>query len=287
MTFPHDTLVRPTAPAPTSPAATAEPPGPSHMNWRGIATSELTKLRSVRSTWWTLASTVAMTVGFGALFSFAFVARFDHLDPGEKLMFDPTTHSLRGMFLAQIAIGVLGVLAVTNEYATGMIRNSFLAVPQRGALLAAKLAVFAAIAFVVSEFAAFVTFFVGQSILAGKHLGAGIGDPEVLRAVAGAGVYLTGIGILGLALGAILRRTSGAIATLVGIVLVLPVLAEALPSPWNTDVSKVLPGGAGEAFITVRHTPDLLSPTAGLALFVAYLLVALALAFFFISKRDA
>jgi ABC-2 type transport system permease protein len=284
MTSPHDTLIRPATSPPTGPSAS---PDSTHMNWGGIAASELTKLRSVRSTWWTLASTVAMTVGFGALFCFAFVARFDHLDPVEKLTFDPTTHSLRGMFLAQIAIGVLGVLVVTNEYATGMIRNSFLAVPQRGALLAAKLAVFAAIAFVVSEFSAFVTFFVGQSILAGKHLGAGIGDPGVLRAVTGAGFYLTGIGILGLALGAILRRTSGAIATLVGIVLVLPVLAEALPSPWNTDVSKLLPGGAGDAFITVRHTPDLLSPFAGFALFVIYLVAALALAFFLISKRDA
>jgi ABC-2 type transport system permease protein len=284
MTSPHDTLIRPAASAPVGPS---EPSDSTRMNWSGIANSELTKLRSVRSTWWTLASTVAMTVGFGALFCFAFVARFDHLDPVEKLTFDPTTHSLRGMFLAQIAIGVLGVLVVTNEYATGMIRNSFLAVPQRGALLAAKLTVFAVIAFVVSEFAAFATFFVGQSILAGKHLGAGIGDPGVLRAVTGAGVYLTGIGILGLALGAILRRTSGAIATLVGIVLVLPVLAEALPSPWNTDVSKVLPGGAGDAFISVRHTSELLSPSAGFALFVAYLVAALALAFFLISKRDA
>ncbi len=262
-------------------------PDARSLNVRGIAASELTKLRSVRSTWWTLASTVTMMIGFGALFCFAFVARYDHLDAIEKATFDPTTHSLRGMFLAQLAIGVLGVLAVTNEYATGMIRNTFLAVPQRRVVLAAKAAVFAAIALVVSEIASFAAFFVGQSILAGKHLGAGIGDPGVLRAVAGAGVYLTGIGLLGLALGALLRRTSGAIATLVGIVLVLPILAEALPSPWNVDVSKVLPGGAGEAFIAVRHTSELMNPTPGFLLFAVYIAAALGGASYVIARRDA
>ena len=275
-------------PRPDAPAAgTADRPGATSLHVRGIAASEFTKLRSVRSTWWTLASTVSMMIGFGALFCFAFVARYDRLDPGERLRFDPTTHSLRGMFLAQLAIGVLGVLVVTNEYATGMIRNTFLAVPQRRVVIAAKVAVFAVIALVVSEIASFVTFFVGQSILAGKHLGAGIGDPGVLRAVAGAGIYLTGIGLLGLGLGALLRRTSGAIATLVGIVLVLPILAEALPSPWSTNVSKVLPGGAGEAFITVRHTSDLLNPAPGFLLFVGYIVAVLAAAFYLIAHRDA
>lgn len=265
----------------------AVPRPPDRLGMKGVIASEWTKLRSVRSTWWTVASTLAIMIGFGALLSFAYISRVDHLDIGERLSFDPTIHSLRGLFLAQLAIGVLGVLAITNEYATGMIRNTFGAVPQRSAVLAAKLAVFGAVALVVGEVGSFIAFFVGQSILAQKNLGVSIGDPHVLRAVLGSGVYLAGIGIMGLGLGALLRRTAGAIATLFGLVLVLPILAEALPSPWNTDVQKLLPGGAGQAIIAIRHTSDSLTAGPGLALFLGYIAVILVAAFLVIERRDA
>ncbi len=268
-------------------AQTSVPRPPERLRMRNVLASEWTKLRSVRSTWWTIASTFAIMIGFGALLSLAYSSRADHLDLGDRLSFDPTAHSFRGIFLAQLAIGVLGVLAITNEYATGMIRNTFGAVPQRSAVLAAKLAVFGAVALIVGEVASFITFFVGQSILGQKHLGAGIGDPHVLRAVLGSGVYLAGIGIMGLGLGALLRRTAGAISTLVGLVLVLPILAEALPSPWNTDVQKLLPGAAGEALTAVRHTSDSLGAGAGLALFVAYVAAILVAAFVTLERRDA
>jgi hypothetical protein len=254
---------------------------------QGVIASEWTKLRSVRSTWWTIASTLAIMIGFGALLCFAYISRVDHLDPVERLTFDPTLHSLRGIYLAQLAIGVLGVLAITNEYATGMIRNTFGAVPQRSAVLAAKVAVFGAVALVIGEVASFMAFFVGQAILDQKNLGVSISDPDVLRAVLGAGAYLAGIGIMGLGLGALLRRTAGAIAALFALVLVFPILAEALPSPWNTDVQKLLPGGAGQALIAIRHTSDSLSAGPGLALFLGYLAVILVAAFLAIERRDA
>jgi hypothetical protein len=254
---------------------------------KGVLASEWTKLRSVRSTWWTVAATLGMMVGFGALLSWAFVSRYDRLGPGEIRDFDPTIHSLRGLFLAQLAIGVLGVLAITNEYATGMIRNTFGAVPQRSAVLAAKLIVFGAIALIVGEVGAFGAFFVGQAILGTKHIGVGIGDPEVLRAVLGAGFYLAGVGIMGLGLGALLRRTAGAISTLFGLVLVLPILAQALPSPWNADVTKLLPGGAGQAMIAIKHSSDSLTAGPGLALFCAYLAVIIVAAFIALERRDA
>jgi ABC-2 type transport system permease protein len=272
----HPRAARPAVPCP-----------PDRLGMKGVLASEWTKLRSVRSTWWTIASTFAIMIGFGALLSWAYISRVDHLDISERLSFDPTVHALRGIFLAQLAIGVLGVLAITNEYATGMIRNTFGAVPQRSAVLAAKLAVFGAVALVVGEVASFITFFVGQSILGQKHLGVSIGDPHVLRAVLGSGVYLAGIGIMGLGLGALLRRTAGAISTLFGLVLVLPILAEALPSPWNTDVQKLLPGGAGQALIAVRHTSDTLTAGPGLVLFVAYIAAILVAAFVTIERRDA
>jgi ABC-2 type transport system permease protein len=265
--------------------AVARPP--DRLGMKGVIKSEWTKLRSVRSTWWTIASTVVIMAGFGALLCFAYISRVDHLDPVERLSFDPTIHSLRGIYLAQLAIGVLGVLAITNEYATGMIRNTFGAVPQRSAVLAAKLAVFGVVALVVGEAASFIAFFVGQSILAQKNLGASIGDAHVLRAVLGSGFYLAGIGIMGLGLGALLRRTAGAIATLFALVLVFPILAEALPSPWNSDVQKLLPGGAGQAIIAVRSTSDFLSPGPGLALFLAYIAAILVVAFIVVERRDA
>jgi ABC-type transport system involved in multi-copper enzyme maturation permease subunit len=265
----------------------AVPRPPDRLGMKGVIASEWTKLRSVRSTWWTVASTFGIMIGFGALLSWAYVSRFDRLDLSERLSFDPTAHALRGLFLAQLAIGVLGVLAITNEYATGMIRNTFGAVPQRSAVLAAKLAVFGAVALVVGEVASFVTFFAGQAILAQKNIGAGIGDPHVLRAVLGTGVYLAGIGIMGLGLGALLRRTAGAISALFALVLVLPILAEALPSPWNTDVIKLLPGGAGQAITAVRQTSDSLSAGPGLAVFLGYIALILVAAFLTIERRDA
>ena len=265
-------------------------PDPVHrarLPLSGILHSEWTKLRSVRSTWWTLITTLAITVGLGALLCVAWVSRYDHFSPGEIAQFDPTLHSLRAIFLAQLPIGVLGVLAITNEHATGMIRNTFAAVPQRRLVLAAKAAIFGLTALVVGEVGAFAAFFIGQAILAQKHAQATIGQPGVARAVIGAGLYLAGIGLLGLALGTILRRTAGAIASLFALVLVLPILASALPSPWSTDVNKLLPGEAGTALINVHHVSDALSPAAGAALFAAYLLVAFGIAFVVIDRRDA
>lgn len=250
-------------------------------------TSEWTKLRSVRSTLWTLFATFAIAVGFGLVLSFAYVARYDRLSLSERLSFDPTAHSLRGLFLAQIAIGILGVLVMSSEYATGLIRTTFAATPQRRTVLAAKALVFGATALVVDMAAVFVAFLAGQAVLARKHIGASIGDPHVLRAVLGAGVYLTIIGLLGLALAAIMRRTAGAIGTLFALVLVLPLLAQALPSPWNSDVTKFLLSGLGAALFRVRSTGDLLSPGAALVVALIWLLVAYALATILIARRDA
>jgi ABC-2 type transport system permease protein len=251
-----------------------------------VVRSELTKLRSVRSTIWSLIATFGITVGFGALFSWAYVNRYDSLSLRERLTFDPTAHSLRGLFLAQLAIGVLGVLVISSEYATGLIRTTFTAVPQRRTVIAAKAVTFGAVALVVSMASAFVAFVVGQAILNGKNLGVTLSDPHVLRAVLGAGAYLTIVGLLGLAIGTILRRTAGAIATLFGLVLVFPLLAQALPSPWNHDISKYLPSQLGEAMFSVRPDADLLSPGTALFVVAIWLVVTFGLAAFLINKRD-
>ena len=177
----------------------------------------------------------------------------DHLDPGELRNFDPTGFSLNGIFLAQLAVGVLGVLVIASEYATGQIRATFGATPQRNLVLAAKVLVFIVVVFVVGLVACFSAFFIGQAILGGSSRlhNASLGDPGAFRAVIGGAMYLAVIGALGIGLGTILRRTAGAIAALVGLLLILPILVNFLPSPWNTDISKYLPLSAGN---NVFHT---------------------------------
>jgi ABC-2 type transport system permease protein len=252
-----------------------------------VMRSEWMKLRSVRSTIWSLVATVGITVGLGVVFCFAYTRRFDQLGLRERLTFDPTAQSLRGLFLAQLAIGVLGVLVMSSEYATGGIRTTLTAVPQRRAVLAAKALAFGPVAVIVTMLAAFIAFFAGQAVLKSKQLGVSLSDPHVLRAVLGAGVYLAFVALLGLAIGAIVRRTAGAIATLVGAVLVLPLLAQALPSPWNNDIARFLPGGLGAALFSVRPSADRLSPGAALIVAFVWLVATFVIAAILISRRDA
>jgi ABC-2 type transport system permease protein len=265
---------------------------------RAVLGSEATKIRSVRSTMWTLLVAIFATAGIGALICLARVSRWSNFGPRELQSFDATMFSLRGVFLAQLAIGVLGVLVISSEYSTGMIRTTLAAVPQRRLLLSAKVIVFAVVAFVVAVVGCFGAFWAGQAILAAKMVpafhglparpgGVSIADPGVLRAVLGGAVYLTAVGLLGLALGVLLRRTAGAIATLFGLVLVLPALVSALPSPWDTNVTKFLPSDTGMALFSVRHTSDHLQPAAALAVLAAYVVVALGLATVVLVRRDA
>jgi ABC-type transport system involved in multi-copper enzyme maturation permease subunit len=252
-----------------------------------VMRSEWTKLRSVRSTVWSLVATVGITVGLGAVFSWAYVNQYNQQSLAERLTFDPISRSLSGLFLAQLAIGVLGVLVISSEYGTGLIRTTFAAVPQRRTVLAAKAAVFGVVSLVVSMLSVFVAFLVGQAILSTKNVGASLGGPSVLRAVFGAGVYLTFIALLGLGIATILRRTAGAIGALVGLVLVFPLLAQALPSPWNHNIAKYLPSELGDALFSVRSGPNHLSPGIALVFVAAWLIVTYAIATLLISRRDA
>jgi ABC-type transport system involved in multi-copper enzyme maturation permease subunit len=281
MTTNGTTELQPGAAAAIAPMPERRPLLPAVMR------SELTKLRSVRSTVWSLIATFGITVGLGALFSWAYINRFSNQTLQERLTFDPTAQSLRGLFLAQLAVGVLGVLIISSEYATGLIRTTFAAVPQRRTVIAAKTITYGAVALVVSMVSVFVAFFIGQAILDQKNVGVALSDPHVLRAVLGAGAYLTMVGLLGLALGTILRRTAGAIATLFGLVLVFPLLAQALPSPWNHDISKYLPSQLGEAMFSVRPDNNLLSPGTALIVAAAWLIVTYTIAAILVTRRDA
>ena len=253
--------------------------------WANVR-AESVKLRSVRSTLWALAITIAITVGLSALFTSTRVSRWDHMGPGQQLLFEPIGFSLNGIFLSQLAIGVLGVLVMTSEFATGQIRATFAATPSRGTVLLAKMSVFAVAGLIVGEIASFSAFFVGQAILSSKH-SASISDPGALRAVLGGGLYLAGIGIFGLGLGVILRRTAGAIAVLVASVMIVPQLVELLPSPWNDDISKYLPSPAGQTLFHIVSNRPSLSTGVGLIVFLAYPIGACLLGWVLLRTRDA
>ncbi len=278
-------------PAGATPPVFTTHPTPTGSMIRAALLSEWTKLRSVRSTIWSLILTSAFTIGLGTLFCWAYVNR----PPDERggrgglgsgLRFDPTDRALRGVFLAQLAIGVLGVLVMSSEYTTGSVRTSLAAVPNRRLLLLAKAIVLGAVSLVVSMISAFLAFFAGQAVLSSKNLGVSIGDAGVLRAVLGAGAYLMLIALFGLAIGTIVRRTPGAISALFGIVLIFPLLADALPDPWNVNVGKLLPMNAGQAMFSVRVDPDLLTPGKGLVIFLCWIAGTFAIATFLLSKRD-
>lgn len=249
--------------------------------------AEWTKLRSVRSTMWTLLATVGLAVGFGALIGASQMSSWDNLDPAERLRFDPTSFSLSGLFLAQLAVGVLGVLIVTSEYATGQVRATFAATPQRLTVLGAKATTFVGVVFATGLLASFGAFFVGQAIFASKGLDASIGDPGVLRAVFGGALYLTGIGLLGVGVGSVLRRTAGATAALVALLFIVPIVTGFLPSSFQESIGKYLPAQAGMAILNVVPDPQALSPWAGSAVLLTYGAAALAAGGAALVRRDA
>jgi ABC-2 type transport system permease protein len=252
-----------------------------------VLLSEWTKLRSLRSTVFSLLAAVLFILGLAVLVPSVTVAHWPPHDPGEAARFDPTTRSLAGIFLAQLAIGVLGVLFITGEYATGMIRATFAAVPARLPVLWAKVAVFATTTLVITVPATLGAFLIGQSILKGKNLQTSLGDAGVLRAVIGAALYLTVVGVLGLGLGALLRNTAAGISTLFGVLFVIPIIVRFLPSSWADPIDKYLPNTVGEAITKVHPDPTALSPWAGFGLFCAYAAVVLAVAAVLLRRRDA
>jgi ABC-type transport system involved in multi-copper enzyme maturation permease subunit len=252
-----------------------------------VLRSEWTKLRSLRSTPWTLGVTAVLTIGLGALFSFGRSSgRGDEPIPPD---FNAAGFAFNALYLTQLAIGVLGVLAITAEYSSGMIRTTFTAVPQRGKLLAVKAVVFGLVTLLVALVTAFVTFFVSQAIFrgSGRITAVSLSQSPTLRIVLGAAAYLTLCGLFGLALGALLRSTAAAISALAGILFVLPILMNFLPSSWHRDaIARWLPSNAGLQIINKTSEPGAFSPGAGLAVFVVEVAVAFIAALVLLRRRD-
>jgi ABC-2 type transport system permease protein len=260
------------------------PAGP-RVTQAKVIRSEWTKLRSQPSTFWSLLTAVALIVGFGVLYSLVRVTRPPRT-AADMASFDPTAVGLAGVQLAQIAVAVLGVLLITSEYATGMIRASMAAVPRRLPVLWAKAIVFVLTAPVLFVPATFATFLVSQSVLSREQLDTSLNQPGVARAVLGSALYLTAVGLLGLGLGALLRNTAGAIASLFGVLFGLQIVVGFLPATLADRITRYLPTPAGVAVTNVRPDPAALGPWAGFGLFCLYTAITLGLAAWLLRRRD-
>jgi ABC-2 type transport system permease protein len=254
--------------------------------FRTVARMEWLKLRSVRSTWWTLLVFAAGMIGLAVL-----VLSHEHwasMSPADRASFDPTNDGFAGLVIGQLAIGVLGVLIITTEFSSGLVRATFAAAPRRPLVLAAKAAVLAGVALAAGEILAFAAFAAGEAALRAPAPHAALGQPGVLRAVLLAGAYPALIGLIGLGLGALIRHTAGAISAVAGVLFVVPLILLPLGTSIQNSVGKFLPMLIAEDSISAaKPQADALAPWAGFALLCAYAAVALAVGGWTLARRDA
>ncbi|MGC0419559.1 ABC transporter permease [Embleya sp. AB8] len=272
----------PAAPVFVSPAA-----GRGKVTFARVLHAEWIKLRSLRSTLWVLAAAVFVVIALGLLATSRTGAHWPNMSADDKERFSAPNTSLAGFYLAQLAIGVLGVLVITGEYATGSIRATISAVPHRLPVLWAKTLVFGAVTFVLMLATCLIAFLSGQAVLSPEHGGVSLGDPGVPRVVIGVIVYLTLTGILAVGIGAIVRNAAGGIAIVFGLLLVLPQVASALPVDWQHHIVKYLPSEAGQAITRWHLSEHALSPGAGITVFALYAAATLAVAAVLLRRRDA
>lgn len=278
----------------TLPTVASEPTAAGRVSWHRVARSEWIKLRSTRSSLVLLGLTALVIVGVWALTSSGFTGDSDGggFSGTAGMAVNPYTIGLTiSVGLAQLAAGVLGVMLVTGEYASGMVRATFAAVPARLPVLVGKAAVVATVVFLVT-IPALVAAFFASSLILGPELQQSITDPDMLRALLGAGLYLAGIAVIGSALGWLLRSAAGAIAVFVALVILAPMLLPLIPLDAVQTVVDYLPSTLGqEAFRLPGLFDDLVGPSVGpwtgLALFAGYALIGLAAAAILLRRRDA
>jgi len=258
--------------------------GASRVTQARAALSEWTKLHSLRSTRWSVGVATVLTIGLPLLFATIVASHWGHMAPRERADRHPLDIALAGVNLSQLPIAVLGVLVITGEYSTGMIRASFTAVPKRLPVLWAKLGVYALVTFALMVPSVILAFIGSQAILRHHHiLEISFTHPGVTRAVLGGAVYLTLIAVMALAIGAMLRNTAGGIATFAAIFFVIPPLLNILPASWNNAISPYLPDSAGRSIFSLTHG---LAPGPGFALFCGYAALAIAIAAVLLVRRD-
>ena len=254
-----------------------------------VVRSEWIKLWTLRSTRWSLLAAVVAMTGLGILVSLVQMNRWNQMGAFDRLRFDSINTGVSGYHLAQLAIGVLGVMVISGEYSTGMIRSSLMAVPHRLPVLWAKIGVFSVVTFVLMLISSFAAFFAVQAIVTQHHVQHAIGDPNALRVVVGTALFLTVLGILAIGIGALIRSTAGGISLFVFLLFVLPGITAILPSSVADSISPYLPIDAGVTVATSTFDPGShhLSPWGGFALFCGYAVIAVVAAAIGLLRRDA
>jgi ABC-type transport system involved in multi-copper enzyme maturation permease subunit len=265
----------------------ALPPATGRAGFGGALRSEWTKIRSVRSTMWTLSTAVVVTVGISVLGNWG-RANGDHASAAQLAHEDLTQRSMFGIVLGQLIMVVFGALAITGEYSTGMVRTALTAQPRRAPVFWAKLLVVTGVALVVGEVISFASFLIDSAIWRGKGVSLDLGSPHALQAVIGGGLYLAGSAILAFGLGAILRHTAGAITSGVGLLFVLAILVSFLPQSWQNHLDKWVPFNSGGQVWATQHQPGSdLGAWTGFGVFMIYGVVAVLLGAYLFRKRDA
>jgi ABC-2 type transport system permease protein len=297
------------SPPPPVTAARPAPPPARRTGFAGLVLAEWTKIRSVRSTPWTLIIFAVVSLGLTGLLTWLTLHSLNTGRNGARnsgILTDPVNFILgTGLGLGQLAICVLGALVITSEYSSGTIRASLLAIPHRYPMMIAKALAFAVLVFIIGEIVAFCSFFIGavlvngqaytlhgsvagHAVTAHRTLHVSLSQPGVLQAVFGSGLYLTVLGLFALAIGGLIRHTAGAITTVIGLVLVIFPLAGLLPDSWGAHVHAYLPTVAGQ--LITQDKPgvgQLLSPWQGFGVFCAWTVLLLAAATFLLQRRDA
>jgi ABC-2 type transport system permease protein len=294
------------------------PPAAGRAGLKGALASEFTKIRSVRSTYWTLGALFFVSVGLGIAITAGTAANMVN-NPGNKAGFDATQASLGAFFeIGQLIIAVLGAMVITSEYSTGMVRTSLTAQPRRGVVYAAKAIVFTAVTLVISIITAFIAFFVGQAIYSSKGVSASlfhtvtipasanmncnpsgctatffgadvISASTVATAIIGTALFVTIVALIAYGVGSIVRHTAGAIAIVIALLFIVPILEQTLPNDWRWDVMRFLPDAATRVIsVTVGGTnPHLWSAWPQLGVTALWAAVLVGVGAYLFRKRDA
>ena len=265
------------------------PPATGRAGFGGALRSEWTKIFSVRSTVWALSAAIVISVGLSALGNFeqASHTSLSAHQLGEK---DLVYRSMFGIMLGQLVMVVFGALAITSEYATGMIRTSLSVQPRRMPVFFAKFLVVAVTAFAVGEIISFASFLISTHFWVSKGVHLSLGSHGALQAVIGGGLYLDGAALLAFGIGAAIRHTAGTITTGVFLLFVVTIIVNFMPDSWQSDVDKYLPANAGAQIWSTQHTADVgtnLGSWAGFGVYIAYAALALLIGMWVFKRKDA
>ncbi|HEV2638362.1 MAG TPA: ABC transporter permease subunit [Actinocrinis sp.] len=274
-----------TAATPTIAPAPARRPV-KRVGMREALDSEWAKIITVRSTYWTALATLIIGVGLSILLSFVLSDNLGSMTAENRAKID-ISYTMIALDFAMLAVGVLGVLVISSEYASGMIRTSLTALPRRGVLLSAKAAVLAVVAAVCGLIVAWGSYLGSEPLWSAKGIRFDLNANGNLRAVFGAALGLMLVSLFGFAVGALVRHTAGSVAIVVGMYFVVPIITSFLPDTWGKDVNKLMPSNAAHSMVLTYHDPGSLTPLNGLLVLLLWIVVPLGVAFVLFKRRDA